>query len=118
MENLAPHITRQRLIIEGFYQIEVDRETIKQFFNELTKELRLRTYGEPTIFSPDGKGKDINQGFDAFVPLIDSGISIYVWSPDKFLSLIIFTCKKFDEKAAIEFTKKFFKIKKAVKQSF
>jgi hypothetical protein len=33
------------------------------------------------IFSPlTGMGKTENAGFDAFVPLIDSGISAYIWS--------------------------------------
>jgi hypothetical protein len=32
----------------------------------------IRLTAEPIIFSPGGKGKDINQGYDAFTPLIDS----------------------------------------------
>jgi len=55
-------------------------------------------------------GKEENQGFDAFVPLIDSGISAYVWSAHKFFSILIYTCKGFDEKSAIAYTKDFFKV--------
>ena len=66
-------------------------------------------YGKPIIFSPGGIGKEENQGYDAFVPLIDSGISIYVWSSARFLSAVIYTCKGFDEKTAMKVTKKFFK---------
>ena len=40
-------------------------------------------------------------GFDAFVPLIDSGISGYFWSARKFLSILIYTCKGFDQEAAL-----------------
>ncbi len=75
-------------------------------------------YGKPIIFSPAREGKEINQGYDAFVPLIDSGISVYVWSGAKFLSLIIYTCKNFDEKKAIGITKEFFKIDEIESQSF
>lgn len=89
MKNLAPNIKRQRLLIEGFYKIDVDKKVIANYFEVITKALNLRMYGKPIIFSPGGEGKDINQGYDAFVPLIDSGISIYVWSNAKFLSLII-----------------------------
>jgi len=53
-------------------------------------------YSEPIIFSLEGIGKSDNGGFDAFVPLIGSGISLYVWSEKKFLSGIIYTCKDFD----------------------
>ena len=118
MKNLAPNITRQRLLIEGFYKIDADKSVIINYFNTITKSLNLRMYGKPIIFSPGGEGKDINQGYDAFVPLIDSGISVYVWSNAKFLSLIIYTCKSFDENKALEITKKFWKIDKIESQSF
>jgi len=118
MKNLAPDILRQRLLIEGFYNIVVNQETIEKYFNEITKKLNLRMYGEPIVFSPEGIGRQDNQGYDAFVPLIDSGISLYVWGNKKFISLIIYTCKSFDEKVAIKETKDFFKINEIATESF
>ena len=118
MKNLAPNIMRQRLLIEGFYKIDANKSVIENYFKKITKSLNLRMYGEPIIFSPGGEGKEENQGYDAFVPLIDSGISVYVWSNAKFLSLIIYTCKSFDENKALEVTKKFWKIDKIESQSF
>lgn len=118
MENLAPNIIRQRLLIEGFYNTNVDREVIKDYFDKIAEKLSLRMYREPIIFSPGGKGKEENQGYDAFVPLIDSGISVYIWSNSNFFSIIIYTCKNFDEEKAIQFTKEFFKTDKIVSQSF
>jgi len=108
MENLAPNIIRQRLLIEGFYTIDVDENAIRDYFKKITKSLNLRMYGKPIIFSPEGLGKERNQGYDAFIPLIDSGISIYIFSNTKFFSIIIYACKNFNEKIAIETTKKFF----------
>lgn len=111
MKDLAPEILRQRLLIEGKYTITVTEEVIREYFNELSKELVLRQYGEPIIFAPEtGMGKDENAGFDAFVPLIDSGISLYVWSAKRFFSVIIYTCKAFDGEKAREVTKRFFKV--------
>ena len=118
MQDLAPHIVRQRLLIEGFYSIEVNEATIKDYFELITRSLNLRMYGAPIIFSPSSEGKVQNQGFDAFVPLIDSGISAYVWSNAKFVSVIIYTCKNFDEKKAVSVTKDFFKLTEAETQSF
>lgn len=118
MNKLAPEIFRQRLLIEGFYQIKVDRETIKKYFDQVTEALNLRIYSEPIIFSPEGMGKEENQGFDAFVPLIDSGISLYAWSSSKFLSIVIYTCKGFDESTAIQRTKEFFEIETIETKSF
>ena len=118
MKNLAPNITRQRLLIEGFYSITADEKVIEDYFNTITTELKLRMYGEPIIFSPSDDGKEENQGYDAFVPLIDSGISVYVWSNSKFLSLIIYTCKHFDEEIAISVTKEFWGIEEIEFKSF
>jgi hypothetical protein len=70
----------------------------------------MRTYGEPMVYSTGGQGQVINQGYDAFVPLVDSGISAYVWSGPRLLSLIIYTCKEFDSQAAIAYSKDFWAI--------
>jgi len=118
MKNLAPNIVRQRLLIEGFYKADADKNFIGKYFKTITKSLNLRMYGKPIIFSPGGKGKDINQGYDAFVPLIDSGISVYVWSNARFISLIIYTCKSFDANKAVKATKKFWNMSKIESQLF
>lgn len=118
MKDLAPNIKRQRLLVEGFYTIFVDKKKIEEFFMALARHLNLRVYGKPIIFSPGGEGKEENQGYDAFIPLIDSGISLYVWSNAKFFSTIIYTCKEFDEKKAIDFTKEFFKSNRVEFESF
>jgi hypothetical protein len=118
MEDLAPDITRQRLLIEGFFTIDVDEAVILAFFGHITTAMGLRTYGAPTVFAPGGDGRIENQGYDAFVPLIDSGISLYVWSGPRFLSVIIFTCKRFDPHTAIDVTREFFHLSKVVSQDF
>jgi S-adenosylmethionine/arginine decarboxylase-like enzyme len=101
---LAPEIVRQRLLIEGYYDGEIDEPRIESYLQGLAAHLGLRTYGRSAIFSPGGAGRTENQGFDAFVPLIDSGISIYVWTGASFVAVVLFTCKAFDEQAAIDYT--------------
>jgi len=118
MKNIAPGIFRKRLLIEGYYTVEVTEKTIKNFFSHITAELSLRTYGEPIVHATSGIGKELNQGYDAFVPLIDSGIYIGVWVNEKFLSLIIYTCKDFDEKIALKKTKTFFGINRSEHKQF
>ncbi|NCC23262.1 MAG: hypothetical protein EOM26_12515 [Alphaproteobacteria bacterium] len=110
-ENTAPDIFRQRLLIEGYWTVDVDGETVKQFLLDLAAELGLRTYGTPIVFSPgSGMGSGENAGFDAFVPLIDSGISGYFWSSQKFLSVVLYTCKGFEAEKAVAFTKEYFQL--------
>jgi len=118
MEDLAPDIVRQRLIIEGFYTIDVDEEVLGQYFEELTTAVGLRTYGAPIVFSPAGMGREENQGYDAFVPLVDSGISLYLWSGPHFLSVVAFTCKHFDVGRAVDVTRDFFGMARVAHQQF
>ena len=108
MRDLAPDITRQRILVEGYYTIDVDEDVIRAFFATLTDRLGLRTYETPIVFAPRGEGREENAGYDAFVPLIDSGISLYVWSGPKFLSVVAFTCKSFDAETAVAVTRDFF----------
>lgn len=82
-------------MIEGFYKIKVDKKSIEGYFKRITKSLRLRMYGKPIIFSPGGMGKKENQGYDAFVPLIDSGIAVYIWSNAKFFKANKMVRKRF-----------------------
>jgi hypothetical protein len=109
LKNIAPNILRQRLLIEGYFTTEVDAEAVKQYLLGLARALDLQVYGEPIVFAPaTGMGKDENAGFDAFVPLIDSGISAYVWSKQRFFSIVLYTCKNFSTDKALEFTRSYF----------
>lgn len=65
-----------------------------------------------------GEGRVENEGYDAFVPLIDSGISLYVWSGPAFLSVVIFTCQAFDADTAVAVTREFFQMTKIASQAF
>lgn len=110
LTNIAPEIFRKRLLIEGYFGIEVTAQTLEEYFSHITGELGLRTYGAPIIHATSGAGKNVNEGFDGFVPLIDSGIYISVWVNPKFLSTIIYTCGEFDEHKAVELLKEFFQM--------
>ncbi|KKT78259.1 MAG: hypothetical protein UW75_C0047G0009 [Parcubacteria group bacterium GW2011_GWF2_44_8] len=118
MNNLAPDIARKRLLIEAKYKIEINEGSIRDYFSGLTGKLNLRTYGDPIIHSPSGQGKEENQGYDAFVPLIDSGIALYVWSNKRFLSCVLYTCRDFSTDVAIEFTKSFFETTELESEEF
>lgn len=109
MKNIAPDITRKRLLVEAYYTIEVSEQVVKDFLTMLPKALDLRVYGDPTIHFTSGQGKEENQGYDGFIPLVDSGIYVGVWANKKFISSVIYTCKDFSTEKAIEFVRNFFK---------
>jgi S-adenosylmethionine decarboxylase len=118
MRDIAPEIVRKRLVIEANFSITFTREIVSDFLLGLAKHLELRTYGDPIIHSLGGEGREENQGFDAFVPLIDSGISLYVWSNAKFLSCVLYTCKDFSTEKAVSFVKDFAKTTDLVHEEF
>jgi len=106
--DLAPGIVRQRLLLEGYWDVEVTAEVVRGFLLGLAAHLDLRTYGDPVVFAPaSGMGREENAGWDAFVPLIDSGISGYFWAGPRFFSVVLYTCKYFDPDAAEAFTRSF-----------
>jgi S-adenosylmethionine decarboxylase len=110
LTTIAPEIFRKRLLVEGYFTTNVDEESLREYFSRITSDLGLRTYGDPTIHRTAGAGKDINEGFDGFVPLIDSGIYIGVWSNAKFLSTVIYTCGEFDEARAASLVAEIFQL--------
>jgi S-adenosylmethionine decarboxylase len=101
LTTIAPHVFRKRLLIEGFFTVDVNEHTLRRFFTDLTTKLGLRTYGDPVIHATSGQGKAANEGFDGFVPLIDSGIYIAVWVKPRFFSTIVYTCADFNEDQAV-----------------
>jgi hypothetical protein len=111
MPRIAPEIFRKRLLIEGYFaRQELDAAAIREYFTVITSRLGLRTYDEPTVHTTGGQGKAANQGYDAFVPLIDSGIYVCVWSARAFVSVILYTCAEFDDAQAIETSRGFFEL--------
>ena len=108
--DIAPEIFRQRLLVEGRFTCDLDAAVVSRFMVDLAGALGLRTYGDPIVHSPDamiatGEGKPKNAGYDAFVPLVDSGIAAYFWTEPKFFSIVIYTCAAFDEERAVAFAR-------------
>lgn len=60
MRDLAPNIYRQRLMIEGIYEIEVQVETVHQFFAVLLSGLGANASGDAIVNSSLGQGKPEN----------------------------------------------------------
>ncbi len=118
MKDLAPNIYRQRLLIEGIYEIDVQVETVHQFFTVLLSGLGANAAGDAIVNSSLGQGKIENQGIEAFIPLIESGVAVYTWQSSRFLSLIIYTCKKFDGDKALSIVEDFFQLSQIESKSF
>ncbi len=107
MQDLAPDIFRQRLLVEAHYQLGLQKQDLGELLTGLAAELGLTPYGEVVVFSPgEDQGRPENAGFDAFLPLVDSGIAAYFWSKPRFASLLIYSCAAFDEGKAVEYLRR------------
>ena len=118
MKDLAPDIYRQRLLIEGFYEIDVQVDTIVRFFDALLLGLEMSAAGEAIVNSSLGQGQLENQGIEAFLPLIESGVAVYTWESARFLSIIIYTCKAFEKGKALHIVEDFFQLSQMESKPF
>ena len=107
-EEIAPEVFRQRFLVDLTTEKELTKEFVKQFLKDIIQELNLKSYGGPIVYETGGTGKPINQGYDGFIALVDSGISISTWRDSGLVSLYIHTCKEFSEDQTINFLKKYF----------
>lgn len=104
MKDLAPDLVRQRLLVEGYWTVDLDAGSVRRLLLDLAARLELRAYGEPVVFAPaTGTGREENAGWDAFVPLVDSGISGYFWARRQFFSVLLYSCRLFDAASAVAF---------------
>ena len=108
MRNLAPEIPRYRLTIEAKYGIVINEEKIKHFLKELAERIEMTPLIEPIIFSPNESKHPIHHGLAGFIAWVESGCSVYTWDRYNFLTIEIYTCKKFDVTKAIDYVKNYF----------
>ena len=118
MKDLAPQIYRQRLLIEGLYEIDVQVDTVHEFFAALLTGMGANAAGDAIVNSSLGQGRAENQGIEAFIPLIESGVALYTWQSSRFISLIIYTCKAFEEDQALAIVADFFQLSQMEFKSF
>lgn len=113
MKDLAPSIYRQRLVIEGKPKQAVDRYAIKEYLSLLSGKLDMNTLLPPVTHLSR------RFGWAGWIHWESSGAHFYAWKkPKLFFSVDIYTCKKFDNKIAVEFTREYFNAKQIVHKSF
>jgi len=105
IKNLKPEIHRERLIIEGFYNIGISEGLLKNFLIGLSEALAMKVIAGPFIFSPD-KFSLIHHGMGGFIAWVESGAAFYSWGEHKFFTLDIYSCKALNTLLVIEYVKR------------
>jgi len=112
--DLNPDIFRQRLVIEGLYSENINAEMLKGYIEKLSKVIKMTIIYGPIVKNLAGKVFPHHAGFECQAIWAESGLSVYTWTNKKFFTVDIYTCKKFDVKDAVNFTKDYFKCKDIV----
>ncbi len=112
-KDLAPTVYRQRLVIEGYPEFVITDNHIKDYLSKLSPLLGMDTVLDPVTHCSD------KYGWAGWIHWETSGAHFYAWeTPLLFFSVDVYTCKEFDPKVALEFTKKYFKTKEIVSREF
>lgn len=103
MKNLAPDLIRQRLIIETTTEKIIEPDKIKKYLLELAEVTDMEVLSGPYSYSAH------EIGYGGWIHWKSSGAHFYSYPTKPPLLIVdIYTCKKFDNETAIEFTREFF----------
>ncbi|MGY1618377.1 S-adenosylmethionine decarboxylase [Geodermatophilus sp. SYSU D00691] len=111
--DLAPEIVRQRLVIEGVPARPIGAPQIRRYLSALSREIDMVELLEPVTHRSD------RYGWAGWIHWETSGAHFYAWEqPRLFFSVDVYTCKPFDEDAAVAFTRDFLHAGPVVARSF
>ena len=114
MKDLAPHIYRQRLVIEGIYSVDITQTLLEEFMHGLSSELQMTIIYGPIVQNLAEKINPVHKGYEAIMIWAASGASVYTWDMGNFCTVDIYTCTKFDTLHAVSYTEGFFHTKEIV----
>lgn len=113
MNDLAPEIYRQRLVIEGCPNDPITKEMIESYLSKLSDAIGMKPLITPITH------KSEKFGWAGWIHWETSGAHFYAWEePRLFFSVDIYTCKAFAPDTAVKFTEDFFDISSVESRSF
>ena len=104
--DLAPMIVRRRLVVECIHKNNFDEKKIYDYMVELSNVMNM------TIVTMPVTNYVKEYGFSAYMSWKESGMHVYTWEETSerpnFMSIDIYTCKNFEIRDVINFTKNTF----------
>ena len=101
--SICPDILRQRLIVEGIHGVaEIDDDGVRRILAALSAHLGMTPIADTLVFSPDAVSR-LHHGVGGFQPWAESGCSLYTWRTQRFFTLDIYSCKRFDPQDCLDF---------------
>lgn len=78
------------------------------FLEKIVDELKMKKQSPPYVFRSDAVEYPDKAGISGWVPLIESGIQIHTLSVKNFISIDIYSCRKFDISEVKKFVASYF----------
>lgn len=78
------------------------------FLEDIVVFLKMKKQSPPFIFKSDATEFPDKAGLSGWVPLIESGIQIHTLTPKNFISIDVYSCRKFSTEGVKEFAGKYF----------
>ena len=84
-------------------------EVCYNYLNEMTEVMKVHKQTQPFVVYTDPVKYPDKAGISGWVPIVESGISIHTLTPTNFVSIDVYSCKKYSPEKVRSFTKKVFK---------
>ena len=78
------------------------------FIPEIVRVLKVEPQSPPYIFRTDGSRYPDKAGLSGWIPLVESGIQIHTLAPKEFISIDIYSCRRFDIEPLKAFVRSYF----------
>lgn len=86
------------------------------YLDRIVPFIGMKKQAPPQIFRTDRKSFPDKAGLSGWVPLADSSIVIHTLCKNNFVSIDVYSCKRFNPEKVVEFTRRYFNPKKIEKQ--
>lgn len=100
-----------QMIIDCFgcsEEICCDLDNGYEFLDKITLHLEMTKQTQPYIFKTCETRYPGRPGYSGWIPIIESGIQIHTSAYNRFISIDVYSCKRFDEAQVVEFINKWF----------
>ncbi len=88
------------------------------YLDKMTEIMKVHKQSQPFVVYTDAKKYPDKAGVSGWVPIVESGISIHTLTPTRFISIDVYSCKKYSIKKVKEFTSKVFSPKEIEEKYF
>lgn len=85
-----------------------DFDLCYRFLDEVVRVLKMKRQAPPYLFRSDEREYPNKTGLSGWIPLIESGIQIHTLSQRNFISIDVYSCRRFDTEGLEEFVREFF----------